>query len=178
VSCNKEITFYLKKKILFNKKITLPIDENEQENETKYENMIKEEKVIEKLNDKGLLQLKTNSMILKNEEIEIKIYFEIKEKTPGLVFVKEKNFSYCYTDNQIKGSRLWFPSLDNLNNLNTWEFEITTESEYIAICTGELIEQKENEKLMIKTQYFYETTPLPSQQVGFIVGNFKIYTGK
>jgi hypothetical protein len=42
----------------------------------------------------------------------------------------------------------------------------------MAICTGELIEQKQNEKSTIKSHFFQESTALPAQKVFLFFKSF------
>jgi hypothetical protein len=96
-----------------------------------------------KLNDLGLLQIITDLSFYLNEEIEFKIFFEVVEKTPGLVFISEENnnciFFFkiidCYTDNQSNGTRLWLPCQDDITNLYTWEFQINTTSGIFSLTS-------------------------------------------
>lgn len=81
-----------------------------------------------------------------------------------------------FTENQAQHARMWFPCVDSCSSISTFEIQVTTSTDYVAICTGTLIRQEEcdNEGLL-KTAFFIENTKITPQSVGMIVGPFKVF---
>ena len=80
-----------------------------------------------------------------------------------------------YTQNEPKAARKWFPCLDtlNINSLSTFDFVITCEYNYMAICSGDLVKQEEYSESPLKTYHWSQKTKIVPQSVGMVVGVFK-----
>lgn len=75
----------------------------------------------------------------------------------------------------MHGAKLWFPCLDSLHSLSTFEFLITTVPEAIVICSGDLTEQILNENSTLKTSHFIQRGwPIAARSVSMAVGPFKV----
>lgn len=46
-----------------------------------------------------------------------------------------------YTHNQMDGARMWMPTVDHVGERCTWEMEVTVDSSFLVIASGELLEQ-------------------------------------
>lgn len=78
-----------------------------------------------------------------------------------------------YTHNQANGARLWFPCLDVLSSISTYEFQITAHQEAVVVCTGDLVKQEVSDTL--KTAFFEQKKyPVSPRCVGLCVGFFKV----
>lgn len=147
-----------------------------------------------KLSDAGLLMIKFLENWKQNAYLRLRIYYQIVRPASGIYFcddledeeLNSNNFSgetskkklngYCYTCNFSGGARTWFPCLDSLETFSSYEIEITTHKDAIVVCTGNLVEQTDNNEMGIKTiKFIHEDYPIPPYAIGFAIGPFKVY---
>eukprot|EP01080_Neovahlkampfia_damariscottae_P005560 gene5560-9378_t len=151
----------------------LPQDKDELEKETKLQTIFEHMKLEEDVKDDGLLQIKQK--LQKDEKKIFRIYFEVVQPK-GILEFDVKNQT-MYTQNEPKSARKWFPCLDTLstNSLSTFDFEITCEYNYMAICSGDLVKQEEYTESPLKTYHWSQKTKIVPQSVGLVVGALKFY---
>lgn len=81
-----------------------------------------------------------------------------------------------FTENQPQVARMWFPCVDNCSSFSTFEMEITTSTDFLVICSGNLTRQEEvDTNGLLKTAYFTENTKITPQSIGLVVGPFKVF---
>jgi transcription initiation factor TFIID subunit 2 len=116
-----------------------------------------------------------------DEKTVIRIYYELIEPKAGVYFVDpqkndEDELPVMFTHNQVVGAGLWFPCLDEVHSLSTYEFQITTPPSAVAVCTGDLVQQVLNDNGTLKTSYFsLFKWPIAARSVALAVGPFKVY---
>ncbi|KAM9963646.1 hypothetical protein ACTFIW_006884 [Dictyostelium discoideum] len=119
--------------------------------------------------------------IIQFSPLVIKIYFRLVNPISSLQFILPDSEEYplrkphMFTYSQPDGARMWFPSVDQINEKCTWELDLTANSNLVVVATGQLLEKVCNEDETKNTFIYRQDIPTSANAIGFCVGPFEIY---
>ncbi|XP_065176434.1 transcription initiation factor TFIID subunit 2-like isoform X2 [Sycon ciliatum] len=121
------------------------------------------------------------SHIQERKPLQVTVEFSLEKPKSGLHFVIPPGdgsftkrgahvFSYSYGNS----SRMWFPCVDMLSEICTWDIEVTVPSDMLVVSCGKLMEQILSDDERLKTYVFNLSVPTSACKIGLTAGAFQV----
>jgi aminopeptidase N len=113
-----------------------------------------------------------------SENIDLVVKYVLRDPRAGIRF----SGSEMYTcDSPVvagavasggSGCRCWFPCVDDPKSVCPYTVRVTVQRGMTVLCSGRLVEKKEDSMISTTTHTYKLTRPIPARTLGLAIGNF------